>query len=101
MRQKILSPVNLVAGIFVCNGVVSCISQKTLHARPVIQLDPQFSGSGFELFQSLPRPFRWTRVTEALGTILKLSVNTDLKKRVKSQPRCFRAPFKFLVNAGT
>ena len=34
------------------------------HARAIIQPEPEFSGSGFRLFQSLPHPFCWTRVTE-------------------------------------
>ena len=41
-------------------------SQKTVRKRAVIQPESEFSGSGFGLFQSLPRPFRWTKVTEAL-----------------------------------
>ena len=41
-------------------------SQNTAHARVVIQPEPEFSASGFGSFQSLPHPFRRTRVTEAL-----------------------------------
>ena len=41
-------------------------TQNTAHARVVIQPEPEFSASGFGSFQSLPHPFRRTRVTEAL-----------------------------------
>ena len=47
-------------------------SQRTAHARTVIQPDPEFSGSGIGLFQGLLGPFCWTRVTDALGTRLPL-----------------------------
>ena len=33
--------------------------------------EPEFSGPGFGLFQSLPRPFCWKRVMEAPGTRLQ------------------------------
>ena len=53
----------------------------------VIQPKSENSGSGFGLFQSLPRLFRWTGVTETPGTRLKLpllSINrcvTDVNKQ--------------------
>ena len=41
-------------------------SQKTLHERAVIQLEPEFSGSRFGLF---PCPFSWAKVTEIGGSV--------------------------------
>lgn len=45
--------------------------------RAVIRWEPELSCSAFGLFQSLPRPFRWTRVTKVLGTILTYRCGTE------------------------
>ena len=64
-------PYDCCAETFLEEASLSMNSQKTVHARAVIQPEPEFSCSGFGLFQSLLHSFRWTRVTEALGMTMK------------------------------
>ena len=59
------------AETFLEAACLSMNSQKIVHARAVIQPEPEVSCSGFGLFQSLLRSFRWARVTEALGMTMK------------------------------
>lgn len=45
--------------------------------RAVIRWEPELSCSAFGLFQSLPRPLCWTRVTKILRTILTYPCGTE------------------------
>ena len=68
------------AETFLETASLSMNSQKIVHARVVIQPKPEFSCSGFGLFQSFLHPFRWTRVTEALGMTMKRLWMTTIAK---------------------
>lgn len=47
---------------------------ETVHARAIIQPEPEFSG--FKFLDTIPSLFRWTRVTEPPGTRLPNAVRT-------------------------
>jgi len=78
------------AETFLEAACLSMNSQKTVHGRAVIQPKPEFSCSGFGLFQSLLHSFRWTRVTEALRMTMKRFWMTTVPKIGSFRLRIFR-----------